>query len=162
MSKIFTSKNYQNLINKKVGTNTPFSKLFKDLRCQIFPLWIRYILRSTLSVLSDWPKIFKSKLTTPLEGRTSQMPLSTSTVAVNWNRCVVLTLRHTTVSASVAASMSEQLEDSVMVTWRSAAWGRKFSVYSVYMHSTGVHCTARVHTVQWECTMYSMSAHCTV
>ena len=39
MSKIFTSKNYQNLINKKVGTNTPFSKLFKDLRCQIFPLW---------------------------------------------------------------------------------------------------------------------------
>ena len=41
MSKIFTSKNYQNLINKKVGTNTPFSKLFKDLRCQIFPLWLR-------------------------------------------------------------------------------------------------------------------------
>ena len=38
MSKIFTSKNYQNLINQKVGTNTPFSKLFKDLRCQIFPL----------------------------------------------------------------------------------------------------------------------------
>ena len=42
MSKICTSKNYKNLINQKVGTNTPFSKLFKDLRCQIFPLCSKY------------------------------------------------------------------------------------------------------------------------
>ena len=56
MSKIFTSKNYQNLINKKVGTNTPFSKLFKDLRCQIFPLWkgLRLKMDQTTTIGALW------------------------------------------------------------------------------------------------------------
>ena len=53
MSKIFTSKNYQNLINKKVGTNTPFSKLFKNLWCQIFKLCSRQRFETRHSTNSD-------------------------------------------------------------------------------------------------------------